>query len=92
MSTDGSAIRLDAKTVKVDGLPIKDLLKLLGAELNSLVPIKGMKGVEVGEDYLSFSPEAVADLSGHIASVTTSDTGLMIRYAPVRKQASIRPK
>ncbi len=92
VSTDGNSIRLHAKSVKADGLPIKDLLKLVGAELNSLIPVKGMKGIEIGEDYLSFSPQEVADLEGHIASVRTSDAGLTIRYTPMPHGASNRAK
>ncbi|MGI4757308.1 MAG: hypothetical protein ACRYGF_10740 [Janthinobacterium lividum] len=80
VTTDGNLIRLTAKSVKADGIPVKELLKLVGAELNTLLPLKNLKGIQVEEDSLSFSPEAVADLNGHIASVTTSTAGLTLRY------------
>ena len=72
VTTDGNLIRLTAKSVKADGIPVKELLKLIGAELNTLLPLKTLKGIQVEEDSSSFSPETVADLKGHIASVTTS--------------------
>ena len=59
---------------------MKELLKLVGAELGTLLPLKNLKGIQVEDDTLSFSPEAVADLKGHIASVTTSTQGLTLRY------------
>ncbi len=80
VTTDGTLIRLTAKSVKADGIPVKELLKLIGAELNTLLPLKNLKGIQVEEGSLSFSPEAVADLKGHIASVTTSSQGLTLRY------------
>ena len=45
VSTDGKSIRLDVRSIKADGLPIKDLLKLVGAELNSVIPVRGLKGI-----------------------------------------------
>lgn len=80
VTTDGNLIRLTAKSVKADGIPVKELLKLIGAELNTLLPLRNLKGIQVEEDSLSFSPEAVADLKGHISSVTTSTQGLTLRY------------
>lgn len=80
VTTDGNLIRLTAKSVKADGIPVKELLKLIGAELTTLLPLKNLKGIQVEEDSLSFSPEAVADLKGHIASVSTSPQGLTLRY------------
>ncbi len=80
VTTDGTVLRLTAKSVKADGIPVKELLKLVGAELDTLLPLKNLKGIQVEEDSLSFSPEAVADLKGHIASVTTSTQGLTLRY------------
>ena len=80
VTTDGKVVRLTAKSVKADGLPVKELLKLIGAELNTLLPLKNLKGIQVEEDSFSFAPEAMADLKGHIASVTTSPQGLTLRY------------
>ncbi len=87
VSTDGRSIRLEAKSIKADGIPVKELLKLVGAELNTVVPVKGIPGIEVGEDYLAFSPAAIANLEGHIAAVSTSSEGLTVRYSSVRHHA-----
>ena len=91
VTTDGSSVRLNVKTVKAEGIPIKELLKLVGGEINSLIKVRGIKGLEAGDDYLSFSPEAVADLKGHITGVSTSDKGLTLRYGPSRNPTAQKP-
>ena len=91
VTTDGSSVRLNVKTVKAEGIPIKELLKLVGGEINSLIQVRGIKVLEAGDDYISLSPEAVANLRGHITSVTTSDKGLTLRYGPPRNPTARKP-
>ena len=84
VSTNGTEIRMDAKTIKADGIPVKALMGMIGEDLNAMLNLKGMKGIKVEDNSLAFSPEAVAHLRGHIASVSTSPQGLTLRYAPVQ--------
>ena len=92
VSTDGSEIRMDAKTIKAEGIPVKALMALVGKDLNAMLQLKGAKGITVQDDTLSFSPEQVAHLRGYIASVSTSPQGLTLRYGlkPVHMAAVSR--
>lgn len=54
--------------------------------MDALLPLKNLKGIQIKEDSLSFSPEAVADLKGHLASVVTSHEGLTLRYGPSKSR------
>ena len=85
VTTNGSDIRLDAQKIKADGIPVKELLHLVGAELNSVLQLKGMSGITIEENSLSFSPEQIAHLKGHIAAVETSPEGLTLKYIPQRE-------
>ncbi len=80
VSTNGSEIRLDAKSIKAEGIPVKGLLAMVGEHLNAVLQLKNAKGISVQEDSLSFSPEQVAHLRGHITGVSTSPEGLTLRY------------
>ena len=80
VSTDGRRISLNATSIKADGIPIKALLGMVGEQLNSLLQLKGVDGIQVEGNTLSFSPEKVAHLRGVIRSVSTSSEGLTLRY------------
>lgn len=81
VSTDGTSILLNARNLKADGVPVKTLLAMVGQHLNSVLGLKGMDGITVNEDTLSFSPERVAHLKGHIDSVETTPQGLTLRMS-----------
>lgn len=81
VTTDGSAILLTATKIKADGIPLKALLGLIGQHLNSVLALKGMNGIAVTNDVLSFFPEQVAHLKGHIDSVEATPQGLMLRMS-----------
>lgn len=82
VSTDGVSILLNAKTIKADGIPIKALMGIIGDHLNSIFQTNNVPGVTVKENQISFSPELVAHLKGHIQSVEATDAGLILRYSP----------
>lgn len=84
VTTNGSAILLTATRIKADGIPLKALLSLIGQHLNSVLALKGMNGITVKDDVLSFSPEQVAHLRGYIDSVETTPQGLTLRMSKVR--------
>jgi hypothetical protein len=87
VTTDGTLILLSAKTLKADGIPIKGLLAMVGQHMNSVLGIKGMDGITVDQDVLSFSPERVAHLKGHIESVETTSQGLTLHMSMASKKA-----
>ncbi len=80
VTTDGVSLLVDAKEIKTDGVPIKGLLGLVGEHLSALMSFKGMNGVSIKENTLSFSPERIAHLKGYISGVETSPAGLTLRY------------
>ncbi len=82
VTTDGKRIRLEVKSIKADGIPIEDLLAILGDHLNTLFHISGVQGIIIEKNSLSFSPKLVAHLEGRIAGVSTLHHGLQLRYEP----------
>lgn len=94
VTTDGTSLLLDAGQIKADGIPIKALLGIIGEHLNNVLGMKGVRGVAVTENQISFSPEEVAHLKGHIESVETTADGLTLHYgrknaAQTRKQTAL---
>ncbi len=85
VSTDGVSIRMEVKSVKADGMPIKDLLKLLGEHLTSVMNLNGVAGLTVDDHSISISPEQVAHLQGHLAGVETSSQGFTLHYRLPRR-------
>lgn len=80
VTTDGSLIILRAEKIKADGIPIKALLQVVGDHLSSVLKVKNVKGIEVRENDLTFSPEQIAHLRGYIQAVESSPTGLLLRF------------
>ena len=80
VTTDGTSLRVEAHSIKADGIPVKALLGLVGEHLSSVLALKGMPGIAVEENVLSFAPEQIAHLKGHIRSVESTATGLILRY------------
>ena len=80
VTTDGTSLRVEAHSIKADGIPVKALLGLVGEHLSSVLAMKGMPGISVEENSLSFAPEQIAHLKGHIRSVESTATGLILRY------------
>lgn len=90
VSTDGTVLLLNASTIKADGIPVKALLDLVGEHLSALLKLQGVPGVTVSGNTLSFSPEQIAHLKGHIESAECKPDGLVLRYgkAPRGKPAA----
>ncbi len=82
VTTDGRRIRLEVKSIKADGIPIEDLLGILGDHLSTLFHIRGVQGIVIEKNSLSFSPIQVAHLKGRITGVSTLHHGLQLRYEP----------
>lgn len=90
ITTDGQYVTITAAKIKADGIPVKGLLSLIGEQLSSILVLGDVKGLIVGDNTLSFSPEKVANLKGNIASVQTSPEGLTLHYR--RKPVSARAR
>lgn len=80
VTTDGTALLLDANQIKADGIPVKALMTLVGEDLGSMLGLKGVNGITVQDNRMSFFPEQIAHLKGHISSVETTQEGLILRY------------
>ncbi len=80
VSTDGKRLSLTAQKIDAEGIPMKMLLGMVGEHLSSVMSLKGVPGVEVNGNVMSFSPETIAHLRGYITSVETSPTGLTLHY------------
>lgn len=82
VSTDGTVLSMTADKIDADGIPIKGLLEMVGKHLSSVLGFKGVNGVQVEGNVMSFSPEKVAHLRGYIASVEATPDGLTLHYRP----------
>ncbi len=80
VSTDGTSLSMTADKIDADGIPIKMLLGMVGQHLSSVLGFKGLNGVQVNGNVMSFSPERVAHLRGYIASVEATPQGLTLHY------------
>ena len=86
VSTDGKVLQLAATRIKADGIPVKALLDAVGEHLSAVLKLNGVPGVGVTGDTLSFSPEQIAHLKGHIDSAESRADGLILRYGKARPE------
>lgn len=85
----GSALRVDATGIKAAGLPVKGLLKMVGAELGSI--FGGQEGVSVNDNSLLFRPENLANIRAVISAVDVSSKGLLVTFGTAaQKQVKAR--
>ena len=89
VSTDGTMLSLHAEKINAEGIPMKMLLTMVGEHLSSMLSFKGVNGVVVNGDVMSFSPEKFAHLRGYIASVEATPKGLTLHYS--RRPANAPP-
>ncbi len=80
VSTDGTRLLMQANKIDADGIPIKMLLAMVGEHLSSVLGLKGVDGVSVDGNTMSFLPEKIAHLRGWISSVEASPAGLTLHY------------
>ena len=93
VSTDGTLVSMTANKIDAEGIPIKMLLAMVGKHLSSVLGMRGINGVEVNGNVMSFSPEQVAHLRGYIASVEATPRGLTLHYGKkpgARAHAGVR--
>ncbi len=80
VSTDGTRLMMQASKIDADGIPIKMLLGMVGEHLSSVLGLKGVDGVAVEGNTMSFLPEKIAHLRGYIESAEASPAGLTLHY------------
>ncbi len=86
VSTDGTVINLEAKTIKAVGIPVKGLLEMVGAHLSSLMSSGNLNGVKTTGNKISFVPEQLGHIKGHIDQAVASPHGLTLKYRDTRKE------
>lgn len=84
ITTDGSLLLLHADKIDADGIPVKALLGMIGEHLSAVLNMRGVGGVSVEDNTIRFAPEKIAHLIGHIQSVESMQSGLILRYSSVR--------
>ena len=89
VSTDGTVLSMTAEKIDADGVPIKMLLSMVGKHLSSVLGFKGVSGVQVEGNVMSFSPEKVAHLRGWIASIEATPKGLTLHYRRRPRRAGV---
>lgn len=86
---NGENLRIQAKTVKAAGIPIKGLLEMIGVELSGLMGDNSVKGVTVQEDTIIFRLEAFGNIRGHVQSAKIASSTLVVDFAkPPGRRAS----
>ena len=80
VTTDGTALLLDASQIRADGMPVTSLMKMVGENLGAMLGLQGVNGITVEDNRMSFFPEQIAHLRGYISSVKTTNEGLILRY------------
>ena len=92
VTTDGNVISMNATKIVADGIPVKPLLTMVGAHLGSMLTFKGVGGVTVDGNTMSFSPEKIAHLKGYITAVDATPQGLTLHYGRKPHAAAETPK
>ncbi len=80
VSTDGTVLSMNAEKITADGIPVKLLLTMVGEHLSSVLGFKGVNGVTVNGNVMSFSPEKIAHLRGFLESIEATPKGLTLHY------------
>lgn len=93
VSTDGTSLILQAKKIKVSGIPMKALLGMVGKDLGSMVGSESVNGVAAKGDTLIFEPSKIAHVRGRIEKAQITSKGLALVFAPETvKTAKQMPK
>ncbi len=89
VSTDGTNLLVQTKSIKAMGIPVKGLLDALGKHLQTVTGSESPQGVVIKGDNLVFQPGEIAHVKGHIAAVSSTSRGLEVRFAPAESKAKI---
>jgi hypothetical protein len=83
VSTDGTNLKLEAKKVKAEHLPVKALMGMVGMHLSSLLQSE-QEGVVTQGNTLIFQPDKIAHIQGRISAVRLTPQGIAISFADSR--------
>jgi hypothetical protein len=81
VSTDGTNLKLEAKKVKAEHLPVKALMGMVGMHLSSLLQSEQAQGVVAQGNTLVFEPDKIAHIQGRISAVRLTPKGIDISFA-----------
>lgn len=91
VSTDGTNLKLEAKKVKAEHLPVKALMGMVGMHLSSLLQSEQAQGVTAQGNTLIFEPDKIAHIKGRISAVRLTPKGIDVSFADSRgKQRAAR--
>jgi hypothetical protein len=85
VSTDGTNLKLEAKKVKAEHLPVKGLMGMLGMHLSSLLQ-SDAQGVTTQGNTLIFEPNKIAHIQGRISGIHLTDKGIGISFVDGRRR------
>ena len=83
VSTDGTNLLMQTKSIKAAGIPVKGLLDALGKHLQAVTGSDTPNGVIIKGDNLVIQPVEVAHIKGHIAKVVSTSKGLEVEFATI---------
>ncbi len=92
ISTDGTNLLMQTKSIKAMGIPVKGLLDALGKHLQAVTGSDSPNGVIIKGDELVIQPFQIAHVKGHILSATSTAKGLSVRFGaaePRTKEAAL---
>lgn len=84
VSTDGTNLKLEARKVKAEHLPVKALMGMVGMHLASLLQAEQEQGVTAQKNTLIFEPDKIAHIQGRIAAVRLTPKGVDISFSESR--------
>jgi hypothetical protein len=92
----GEKLTLVAEKIKAAGLPVKGLLRLVGAHLSSIMKSGTMPGIMVQGNSIIFAPRELAHVRGRFQSVRVSNTGMRVSFGAAtgntRKAHATKPQ
>lgn len=80
VSGSGESLRVQAKTVKAAGIPMKGLLDMIGVELSGMMGDNTVTGVTVRDNTLFFRLEAFGNLRGYVQSARVASNVLVVDF------------
>ena len=84
VSTDGTNLKVEAKKVKAEHLPVKALMGMVGMHLSSLLQSEQAQGVTAQGNTLIFEPDKIAHVQGRISAVHLTPNGIDISFVNTR--------
>jgi hypothetical protein len=82
VSAEGEAIALHVQSIKAAKMPVKGFLKMIGADLTSILGQKSVPGISIQHEKIIFNVEAFGNIAGSVRSAIISDNDLVVEFEP----------